>query len=300
MDYALFGGRFRLLEAGLGLGVVGGHTDYASRLVDPNQYVEACAELASAYMWQQMGFEVEREPLNRDAPRRAPKKGPDFRVTKGELCLGVEVKCPKLSEDQQVRLRFGTDALFATMALAGEPLALDLRGVERATLRIPGEGREHALRVLIERDFRGAHPAISPSPHFTIPSGLDPDPEHEQKRLLETAQDAAAQLRQLRVPGVVVIDTTQDIGLMDEGLTLANSLWEPWARELAAVALVQRTLPGFLVTWLVGPRFELLLGEFGASRICARGHFHVASVGARPDCRGERRLSIAVGAGWAS
>jgi len=108
------------------------------------------------------------------------------------------------------------------------------------------------------------------------------DENHEAERLRALAQGAAAQLREW-APGIVIINTSADRGIMNRCCYIADSMGEPWASELAMVVLVADTYSGFVIKLIPGPRFKSV-PRFLRVRTCAKGHLHVGCFGVRKDC----------------
>lgn len=62
-------------------------------------------------------------------------------------------------------------------------------------------------------------------------------------------------------------------------------LRESWAEVVVAVAFVQPTSPGFIVSWVPGHAgCDPIIGRRLDAVDCECGHFHVDTIGSRPDC----------------
>ena len=294
-DYVLLGGRWRLLEAGAMLARLQGFDDYPARLLARLEYVRACAELAGGLLMTRLGFEVVRDPVNAGRKARDRLRGPDWLASFGAEAFGVEVKCPASSEQALARASFASQVMLTTME-GSEPadalsIQLDPNAVASAT-RGAWINRELTVELALgalmatetEASATTALGKMERSRTWMVTGGFDPDEDHEADRLRVDLEEAADQLRRVPQPGIVIVDTSYDPGLMARALTVSDVLQEPWARDIAAIAFVARTLPGFIVTWVLGPRGAELLGLLLRRRLCRRGHFHVDTLGLRPRC----------------
>ena len=275
--------------------------DYTTRLVE--KYLETCAELRSGILFQNLGLRVERDPVNARAGRERDNStaGPDWLVSRDHHVFGVEVICPKESDEAIGRLMFLTHATrTATDLLEGRNVNITFDPSivrELAGRRWSNANRADSLVLDAvvdaknDRSTRTALGTIAPAPpgFGTMIGPIQGEEERENERLRGQLVGKAGQLRKLEHPGIIVIDTSQQPNLMGGCCAVAEMLregWDGWAARLACVLLVTSTWPGFALTVVIGPRYDAFASTpLPGLRGCGRGHLHVDAFGRSPhDC----------------
>jgi hypothetical protein len=292
-DYILLRERWRLLEVGAMVANLSSLGDYRERFLDPAKYHAACAELRVGLMLQRSGFEVTRDPVNTGRRARETRSGPDWCARSADRAFGVEVKCPGDSDSAIGRIGFGVHVVETAMRLlpSDKPIRL---AFNPATVASATAGRWFdkaraetlVLDALAEAETDGTSAtelgAVAPgTPGFSPEIRPIPlDHEAETRRLRDTVHDAALQAHEFGEPGLVVLDSSLDRNLMRCCREIADLTREDWASELAAVLLVAPTCPGVAVTFVVGPRFDVLASaSLPGLRRCTGEHLHVDTFG---------------------
>jgi hypothetical protein len=299
--------RWRVLETGAMLSLLWpALEDYTHRLT--KAYLEACAELRNGLLFLNLGFRLVRDPVNALARRRgsnAPLTGPDWLALRNRHVFGVEVICPKESDEAIGRLMLLTHATRTAMDLLqgrNVNVAFDPSAVRDLTDRRwfnASRTDNLVLDAIVEaREDRSTSTALStiaPAPpgFGTMIGPIPGDEERETERLRGQLVDKAGQLGKLPHPGIVVVDTSQNPNLMGGCCAISEMIrdgWEDWAANLACVVLVASTWPGFALTIVIGPRYDAFAATpLPGLRVCQRGHLHVDAFGKSPqDCQLDR------------
>jgi hypothetical protein len=303
-DLSLRRERWRVLETGAMLSMLWPTLeDYTSRLTE--RYLETCAELRSGILFLNLGFRVVRDPVNaltKGPGNDSPDTGPDWLVFRDRHAFGVEVICPKESDEAIGRLMFLAHATRTAMDLLEgrnvnitfDPLVV--RGLTDRRWFNASRTDSLVLDAIVEaREDRRTRTALctiaSAPPGFGTMIGPIPfDEERETERLRGQLVDKAGQLGKLPHPGIIVVDTSQNPTLMGGCCAISEMLrdgWGDWAANLACVVLVASTWPGFALTVVVGPRYDTFAATpLPGLRVCGRGHLHVDAFGRSPqDCQ---------------
>lgn len=143
-------------------------------------------------------------------------------------------------------------------------------------------GRAGVIRVL-----RGA----GAEPKFHFGGNVPVDDQQEPLRLQADLEEAAAQLRRVGEPGVIVLDACCDWSLRIRVADVIEALdTEAWARDLAGVLLLDRKVngtPDCLAIFVRGPRWKAALPMLNGLHTCEHDHFHAHSgVFPVPRCSG--------------
>jgi hypothetical protein len=307
-DLSLRRERWRILETGAMASLLPSLEDYTSRLVD-HRYLETCAELRAGILLLSLGFRLVRDPANALHPRKArpedPDGGPDWLAFRERLAFGVEVICPRESDDIFGLLKFLTHATFSAMSLLqGRDVSISfdppaLRRLTNGSWFNAERTESMLLELLVAASATGSARtelgSIEPAkPGFgTMIGPVRHDEEHELQRLYGQLVHKAGQLRKLPHPGIIVLDSSQDSNSMRRCCAISSMLrdgWDTWAANVACVMLVASTWPGFALTLVAGPRYEAFEATpLPGLRVCARNHLHVDAFGRSPrDCRLDR------------
>lgn len=301
LDYVMSHSRWRLLEVGAMLAALPSVGEFRGRLLNPEKYVPACAELQGGILLQRMGFDVERDPANAQRePGTDDVEGPDWGARQRAGRTGVEVKCPEQSERAIAQQTAAVETLFALGRLLPHGQGVDgslnpttLRTLTNRTWVNKERIQDCALDAAIGLDESGAVDTelgrfrYATSGQSSL-GGLELDASHEEGRLRDSLQTAATQLQALLPdPGIVLLSTARDHGLAGRTDAISGMLAEDWARDIALVLVVVPTFPGFALLPVKGARFSDLRGfRFRNVRTCDRGHLHVPTFGGPRSCDG--------------
>ena len=285
MDYCMRAWRWRLVEVGAMLSLLQDLDDFPTRLLEQREYFGACAELQVGLLFSLMGFDVERVETRRGGPQR-----PDWIIRKDARALGVEVKCPHVSDRRRLAQLVESQFLFHLMELLpdekcrGLDVHLDRRVLDRTVSKSWIDHRaleDAALEAAMLFDETGAaDPEIASVHHdgdgSIVLHGLPVDFRHEDHRTVRHVREAADQLRDLGLPGIVVLSALLDGDLPGQMHAVRAALAETWAREIAAVMIIEPELPGFRLLLERGQAIsEMDSLPFDRLRICDHGHAHV-------------------------
>lgn len=305
LDYLQCAARVDLIELGLALADLKPRRA-AGRLRNPLEYRTARAELQAGLMLHRMGATVEHEPTG-------AKTGPDWLASWPAGRIGVEVKCLATSRNAEALMLVDFHFNIAFMAaLEGvrpsepawlttsiDPALVDelvFAGQLPRRERIEALGTdaaEHAKRNLPVPTAAGTYSmgragtfeialGAPGEPRFHLQGrGLERDQAHESDRVYQEVQRAAAQLRALDLPGLIVLDMGRD-GLLTNQYTALRELLEveSWAAHLAGAVFVDRFAAGTgrshtVLHVVPGTLVEALDHTFGSGVIvCDAGHRH--------------------------
>jgi len=281
--------------------------DYASRLIRPDKYLEACAELRGGFLFYLLGFRLVRDPVNTLRDRKTaktPVKGPDWGAYQGSHAFGVEVICPDESDDALGRLKFFNHSTIVAMGLLrgrNVKISVNPAAVREATNRDWFSAKQ-ADKLVLDAAIAalGAHVDSAVSTELgtieiakpgsgTMIGPIPVDEDRELERLRGQLVVKAGQLGEFGEPGIIVVDSSQDSAVMRRCCAVAAMIEEgrdSWASNLACVMLVTSTWPGFAITIVMGPRYDAFeAASVRGLRVCGRGHFHVDAFGRSPqDC----------------